>query len=761
MAWGTLSLDSVSSSKSAGTTIPIAASQFAWTADRTYLAFVVCDNLTSSTPTLDSVSKPGTESNNWTVLESIPSSVASAASSVVGYIAGVQSSVNASVFSSFATLSASVAVRVAGSVRDITGGSITKRFSSGQAKGTSHTGITANIGDLMLILLAGETNSTPGIIDATFGGGFTAAGWNAIAGTATTGGGAAGNAGMQAYWKIADADITAGTFAFNPSYDGGSSVVVLQPGGPTLTPVTSSRSFLWNVRSAVSSQTSLLWNIKSAVNSSLSLLWNVAAEAALTPVTSSRSLLWDVRAPVSSSLGVSWNVKAAVNSSLNLLWNVTAGALGSPAIFVSSSRSGATDSFAGTNTCPVPSGTSAGMVAILAMEIFLDSPITPTWPSGFTQVVDSRASGVQLLIAKKTLTGADSGNYVTTLPSARWNQSVCVLVSDAVTVSTPDANSLKTGVGTNIASLSLTSANPPVLVHFQANSSAGSHTPPTDFTERQEGEYITVATHEPGTTGTHSTSGASQTASTGWAAALISIEGGEGSSLTPVSSSLSLSWNVKAGVSSDKTLSWNVKSGVATNRVLVWNIRAGVQSQRTVLWNVKQSVNSSLTLRWGVKAGVPSSRTILWNVISPFVGVGNSLSLMWNVRGGVPASRTLLWNVRAGVTSGRTLQWNVKAAVNSLKSLSWNVRSGVPDSLSLQWNVRSGIQDSLALRWDVRSGVQDSLDLRWSVKGGVQSTLDVRWNVLGESTGLLMYKRVDGAWVPQSFHLKRENGAWV
>ena len=201
---------------------------------------------------------------------------------------------------------------------------------------------------------------------------------------------------------------------------------------------------------------------------------------------------------------------------------------------VSSSRSGASDSNTTSNTCPVPSGAAAGMVALLAIEIFLDSgstPVTPTWPTGFTGIVDERATpsgGVQLLIAKKTLTGADAGNYVTTLPSARWNMSNCVLVENADTVLTPDTNSVKNGSGTAISSLSLTSSAAPVLVHFQANSSAASHTPPTGYTEQQEGDYITSATREPGTSGAHSTSGATQSTSTVWAAALIGVEAGSG-----------------------------------------------------------------------------------------------------------------------------------------------------------------------------------------------------------------------------------------
>ena len=239
---------------------------------------------------------------------------------------------------------------------------------------------------------------------------------------------------------------------------------------------------------------------------------------------------------------------------------------------VASSRSGSSDSNTATNTCPVPSGAAAGMVALLAIEVFLDSgstPVTPTWPSGFEQIVDERATpsgGVQLLIAKKTLTGADAGNYVTTFPSARWNMSNCVLVENVDTVLTPDASSVKNGSGTAIDSLSLTSSSAPVLIHFQASSSAASHTPPTGYTEQQEGDYITSATREPGTSGAHSTSGATQSTSTVWAAALIGVETGTGggSPQTWTGSTATASAAGTSGSFTPGTATWTGSTATAT-----------------------------------------------------------------------------------------------------------------------------------------------------------------------------------------------------
>lgn len=295
------------------------------------------------------------------------------------------------------------------------------------------------------------------------------------------------------------------------------------------------------------------------------------------------ALVWadwvDFTGTASAGLAMSFTVTGASNQSGSLIAIALRAEPPDPnaAVLVSTSRSGASDSNSSSNTCPVPAGAASGMTALLAIEIFLDSgssPITPTWPTGFTQIVDHRATpsnGVQLLVAKKTLTGADSGNYVTTFPSARWNMSDCVLIDKAVTISTPDANSLKDGSGTSIDSLTVDTTAAPVLVHFQASSTAASHTPPALFTEQQEGEYLTVATRVPGSPGTYGTSLASQSVSGVWAAVLLAAEGGGGTSSGSGTGSVSVS-----GTAAGST----AKSGSGTGSVTVSGTAQGRATKR-------------------------------------------------------------------------------------------------------------------------------------------------------------------------------------
>lgn len=194
--------------------------------------------------------------------------------------------------------------------------------------------------------------------------------------------------------------------------------------------------------------------------------------------------------------------------------------------FVASNRSGASDVLGTSNTCPVAAGGAAGNVALLAVKAFIDTDpaITFTWPADFTQIANvSFLNGDQIGVAKKTLTGADAGNYVTTLSATRWHQSMVMLFSGtSLVVGTPDT---ETGTGTSITSMSV-DATLPGLAMFQSNASAASHTPATGFTETQEGDYITAAYRIPGTSGTHTASGATISTSTDWSAVLVAIEEG-------------------------------------------------------------------------------------------------------------------------------------------------------------------------------------------------------------------------------------------
>lgn len=559
----------------------------------------------------------------------------------------------------------------------------------------------------------------------------------------------------------------------------------------------------------VSDTLSTQWNVLTPVTDTFEFRYNTLAGASLTPVTDTLDTQWIVKAAVNDILDTQWGVKAAVTDTLSSQWGVLAGVqdalstqwnvaadAGTPSSFVSSSRSGQSDSNTASNTCPVPAGAAAGMTAILAIEIFLDSgstPVTPTWPSGFELWRDERANpsnGVQLLIAKKTLTAADSGNYVTGLGATRWNQSICALIANGATVSLADANSVKTGSGTAITGLSLSSTQPPVLLHFQANSSSGSHTPPSGFTERQDSDYLTLATREPGTTGAHSTSGAAQTANTAWAAALIAVEGGGGGGgLTAVSDTLDTRWGVRAAAQDTLDTRWTLRSSVADTLSSQWNVKTAVNDALDSRWNVLSAAADSLDTRFNVRSATADTLDTQWGVRA---AASDTLDTRWGTRAGLGDTLDTRWGVRAPITKSLASEWNLASSVLAVqKNLDtrFNLRAGVADTLDSRWHIRTSLGDTLDTRWNVRRDIADTLDTRWGVRAGILDQLDTRfniaaavtksaatawntgeavtsslatgWNVQAEvGAGFVLYKRVDNAWVPMTLR-RRVDGAWV
>ena len=148
-----------------------------------------------------------------------------------------------------------------------------------------------------------------------------------------------------------------------------------------------------------------------------------------------------------------------------------------------------------------------------------------TWPSGFTQWGMVGVQNVaQIFVGTKTLSGADSGNYVSTLSGTRFHQSDCVLLDGGGSIVAQDANNAKTGSGGTISSLSVTTTGAPGLVQFVANANDSTHTPATCSRRRRRADYIAAYYRIPGTTGSHTATAATISAGGGWASVLVAVE---------------------------------------------------------------------------------------------------------------------------------------------------------------------------------------------------------------------------------------------
>lgn len=205
---------------------------------------------------------------------------------------------------------------------------------------------------------------------------------------------------------------------------------------------------------------------------------------------------------------------------------------------VQSSTSGSADNQQAFCTVPVPAGAAAGHVAVLAIEIWLDTATDPTlsWPAGFTQIgyVEDTVNGYQrLYIARKVLSAGDTGNYQPTWTGNYWTQGQCTLWS-GVDNTTPLDTAVVTATtvaNTTMPSLNLTTVTAGCgMVHLVANENTSTGTPPTGYTERQDANYLRSNTKVAGAAGSEAPSGGTISVSTVKLGALVALRAAGGGS---------------------------------------------------------------------------------------------------------------------------------------------------------------------------------------------------------------------------------------
>jgi len=213
--------------KTAGTNINIQISGSNNDAGSVLVAFLGADNLTASTPTVSSISKPASESASWVLLGRVGSSNAGAALGCVGEVWAIKTTTQwGAAFNASATWSGSIAAKTSHMV-EFSGVTILKRGVEGtgtSVAGTptaTSTGEETNDGDLVVGFGVSENNAVPPSDADTLNGV-----WATVLGVATTGGGADTNNAICFQWKIVNA---AGHQTFNPvgGTDSGAIIVAL------------------------------------------------------------------------------------------------------------------------------------------------------------------------------------------------------------------------------------------------------------------------------------------------------------------------------------------------------------------------------------------------------------------------------------------------------------------------------------------------------------------------------------------------------
>lgn len=223
------------------------------------------------------------------------------------------------------------------------------------------------------------------------------------------------------------------------------------------------------------------------------------------------------------------------------------------------------------------------------------------------------------------------------------------------------------------------------------------------------------------------------------------------STLTPVTSTLSPSWHVRAPVASTLAPRWNVNATVGQTLSPRWHVRSLVAQTISPGWDVRAAVAAALAPRWDVYAAIASTLSPRWDVHSL---VGSTFSPRWDVHGSVGSTFAPRWDIHATVTGSLSPLWDVHAAVLAdlvllwdveteaeltpvLASLTvvWDVHQSVAADLDVAWDVRAAVAGSLAPRWDIRAGVTQTLAPRWDVHAPVTANLSPRWDVRQAITG--------------------------
>lgn len=219
----------------------------------------------------------------------------------------------------------------------------------------------------------------------------------------------------------------------------------------------------------------------------------------------------------------------------------------------SSSVSGTADTNGTSCVVPVPTGAQIGDIALLAMEHWDTFDGTGiTFPTGFTVVINGQLSGnrEKLFVAWKRLTAADTGNYTITWTGSQWNMGHCLMVSGGLSSGDPvdTSNVSSTANTTTLPNMNIVpSVTNTFLAHFIANQSSSLGTPPTSFTEAQDGNYLKSNYQLRAASGLYTVSGGSTASSSFKSAAVLVILPSAGGG--PISQAINTATETDAGQS--------------------------------------------------------------------------------------------------------------------------------------------------------------------------------------------------------------------
>lgn len=401
-----------------------------------------------------------------------------------------------------------------------------------------------------------------------------------------------------------------------------------------------------------------------------------------------------------------------------------------------SSASGASDVNQNTNSTAVPTGAAIGDIAILAATIWHTSADpTVTWPSGFTEILTPFVAipsngNTRLKIAWKRLTAADTGSYSVTYSVTAWTLLQCVLVTGAVASGSPieATNTATSATSTTVPSTSVTVATQAFLAHFVATFQATTATPPTNFTEVQDGSVLDANYRIPGSTGTFAASGGVLSATSQSVAALIAIT--PAGATTPVTAVRATTWRVAAQATSTRAATWDVLAARTATRATTWDALVTVAAARATTWKVATQTTAARATTWDVLASRTAARATTWHTLAR---VTPTRPTTWDTLASTTGTRATTWRVRAAVSASRSTTWSVASTLTTItttRNTTWKVAARVTGTRSATWDVRTEVSATRDTAWDTRVLVAAARATTWGTKAQVATSRTALWAVL-------------------------------
>lgn len=349
-----------------------------------------------------------------------------------------------------------------------------------------------------------------------------------------------------------------------------------------------------------------------------------------------------------------------------------------------------------------PASISAGDVIVLV--IGCSNATAPTNPTGFTSQLSGTSGGSSpsFRISTKVADGSETGSISVGTPSST-SQGRMLLFRGVDNTTPIDVTGTTFGSSTAVSpyaipTLTTTTTGATLVYYGMGNAATGSWTPPSGpaaFTEVWDSITIT-----PKSTAGYliwSSSGATGTVNLTPSA---SVRGGAGmialrpaASTTPVSTSRSTTWNVRAGVTRVRSTTWNTIATVNRTRVTTWNVDAivDVSTTRSTTWDTLSTVTRTRATSWDVLTSIATARATSWDALAD-----------------VTASRATTWDTNALVSAARSTTWRVLATTAVTRATTWAVNRA---------HTRAAANRSAVVAGETRSSVVSSTVRRSTVDG--------------------------------------------